>query len=168
MGIANFFKSPDNLPLALTFFIFGVLLSLFWIKRRVGDIQKIQKRVIRGKAKKLKKIELIDFIDEVIKEDSKILMPTKSTNRFLYVTSSLFFLTAFCTTFYDALSKVFSWWPFSNDISYIGFFMFLLLAAYSIFLEYLYWIDWGRLKNEYPEDVSNNFMIQEDLNKVKI
>jgi len=171
MGIATFFQNPDNLALALTIACLSAYLGHFLAKGRVGDIRDVQKRVLYGKAKSVNMPELIDFIDAVIKEDPRILMPAKEGNKVLYGTFIVFLIVAFVTIFYTGLSQIFSETFISDDlahdITYIVFFALFVFTVYLLKLEYQYWILFGRLKAEYPEKLSNSIIVCEKKSAIK-
>lgn len=171
MGIATFFQNPDNLSLALTLTLLSVYGGHFLAKWRVGNIREVQKRVLYGKAKSLNMPELIDFIDAVIKEDPRILMPAKEGNKLLYSTFIVFFIVAFFTIFYTGLSQIFSETFISDDLAhdiiYVVFFVLLGFAVYLLKLEYQYWILFGRLKTEYPDKLANSIIVCKEKSPVK-
>lgn len=105
-----------------------------------------------GITKKQRRIELIDVIKGIIEEDPKILMPTKSTNSVLHIISCCFFVCAIFTIFYKAIIGLSKEPLFTDDLAYILFFALLVAGLIFLFFEYRYWVDFGRLKTEYPNN----------------
>lgn len=165
MGLTTFLKGFDGLSLTFSLAYLSAYTGHFLTKRHVGDIQEVQKRVLYGKAESLNGSELIDFINAIVQEDSKIFIPAKKGNRILFTISIAFFVVAFCSTFYTGLSQIFfkafteREIAFINDVVYIVFFALLALAVLLLIFEYLYWIDFSRFKTEYPSRVSKSIKV---------
>lgn len=165
MGLTTFLKNFDGLSLTFSLAFLTAYGGHFLTKWRVGDIQEVQKRVLYGKAESLNGSELIDFMNAIIEENPKILMPAKKGNRRLFTTSMAFFIVAFCTTFYTGLSQIFlktfteGQIASINGVLYIVFFALLVLAVLLLMWEYRYWVDFGRFKTEYPSKVFKSIKV---------
>ena len=156
--VKELFNNANTFIFAITTSYFGAFLLHFWLKRRTGNLRRIQKAAIYGITKRLNQPELIEAIYAIIEEDPKILMPAKRTNIVLLVISTCLLIWTFPAIFYKGLYNIIGPLPLGEDIVYIVFSVLTAIGGTFLFFEYRYWVDFNRLKSEYPGNNNNIYI----------
>lgn len=178
MDVKGFLDAYNPLALTLTITYCGAYIGHVFLKRSIGDFSRTQELVIHGMARQFDGNPLINAIRYIINENSRILMPP-ARNWPLYITSFLYLLFAIVTIFYEGFLKysprllilinskecveniknggnpISCCFYLNFNITYITFFVLLLVGAFLLYLEYRYWVDFKRLKTEYLNNECN-------------
>lgn len=114
---------------------------------QLGNKQELKNAAICAIALRKVGQPLTAVVDEVIKEDPKILMPA-GKNWILIVFSALMLLSAIIAGFFKPLSKIYPFIATYGNSTYTMFFVLLVISSILLWYEYRYLLVLGRCKKE--------------------